>query len=111
MKYRSTRGGGPEAGLGDALAAGLAADGGLYVPVELPSLTDVDFAGDTSLPTVALRLLAPFLAGDPLAGQLGAICAEAFTFAAPLKRLATPDDQCAGASLADSLVIDRKSVV
>ena len=38
MRYVSTRGQAPELGFADALLAGLATDGGLYVPSEWPSL-------------------------------------------------------------------------
>ena len=38
MRYVSTRGRAPELGFADVLLAGLAPDGGLYVPVEWPSL-------------------------------------------------------------------------
>jgi threonine synthase len=92
MKFRSTRGGSPEVSLSDAINAGLAPDGGLYVPDTLPRLQAGDFDGDALLPRVASRLLAPFFAGDALSGDLDSICAEAFAFPAPLKALATPDD-------------------
>jgi len=92
MKYISTRGNSPALGLSAALAAGLAPDGGLYVPQSLPKFTPPDFDGDQDLPTVAARLLAPFFADDALAAELPAICARAFTFDAPLRALATPGD-------------------
>jgi threonine synthase len=92
MNYISTRGVAPAASLSEAINAGLAPDGGLYVPGKLPALSVQDFAGAESLPSVAERLLAPFFSGDPLAAQLDAICAEAFSFAAPLRALATRDD-------------------
>ena len=38
MKYVSTRGSAPVLGFADALLAGLAVDGGLYVPEEWPAL-------------------------------------------------------------------------
>lgn len=84
MHYVSTRGESPAAGFSAALLAGLAPDGGLYVPTAWPRLTAPDFDGRTSLAQVAERLIAPFAAGDELAGQLGAIAADAFTFPAPL---------------------------
>jgi threonine synthase len=92
MKYLSTRGAAPAANLSAAINAGLAPDGGLYVPAALPHLQAHAFDGDETLAAVAARLLRPFFAGDALAGQLDAICAEAFAFPAPLKALATPDD-------------------
>ena len=92
MNYVSTRGSAPAVNLSDAMTAGLAPDGGLYVPDHLPALDASAFAGARDLPAVAARLLAPFFAGDALEGELPAICADAFTFAAPLVPLATPDD-------------------
>lgn len=84
MKYVSTRGKSPELGLGAALAAGLAPDGGLYVPNALPRLEATDFAGCTTLASVAGRLLRPFFAGYTLAHALDDLCAEALDFDAPL---------------------------
>ncbi len=37
--FVSTRGSAPPVGLGEALRLGLAPDGGLYVPVEIPVMT------------------------------------------------------------------------
>ncbi len=85
MKFTSTRGGTSPTSLSAALVAGLAADGGLYVPHALPRLALEDFADAHTLAEVATRLLAPFFADDALAAELPAICAEAFDFAAPLK--------------------------
>jgi threonine synthase len=39
MKYKSTRGGGGEYTFEEALFAGYAPDGGLFVPVSLPCIT------------------------------------------------------------------------
>jgi threonine synthase len=92
MKYLSTRANSPALGLSAALAAGLAPDGGLYVPQTLPQFAPADFAGCEDLPSVATRLLTPFFADDALAADLPAISRQAFTFAAPLRALATPRD-------------------
>lgn len=87
MKFVSTRGGAAAVDFSTALAEGLASDGGLFVPAELPRLEIDDFADCTTLAQVGERLLAPFLRGDRLAEALGEICAEAFDFATPLKAL------------------------
>ncbi|WP_257385529.1 threonine synthase [Tahibacter caeni] len=92
MNFVSTRGGAAPCTLSTAIAAGLAPDGGLYVPAELPRLRVTDFDGCTSLPGIAERLLQPFFAGDALEPELAAICREAFDFPAPLRALATPND-------------------
>jgi threonine synthase len=92
MKFVSTRGNAPAVTLSEAINAGLAPDGGLYVPQSLPRLRARDFPVQAPLPAVASKLLAPFFQGDALAPQLDAICAEAFAFEAPLRELATRDD-------------------
>ena len=88
MKFVSTRGNAPAADLGSAFLAGLASDGGLYVPEHLPSLRVLDFDGCSSLPEVATRLLRPFFAGSKLELELASICNEAFDFPTPLTVLA-----------------------
>ncbi|MBO9663274.1 threonine synthase [Dokdonella sp.] len=88
MNYLSTRGAAPPLGLGAALEAGLATDGGLYVPERVPRLREEDFDGCATLATVAARLLRPFFAGDALAAELDAICAEALDPPAPLRAIA-----------------------
>jgi threonine synthase len=90
MRYLSTRGDAPAVGLGAAIAAGIAPDGGLYVPQSLPR-PDPAGIDDADLAAVAAWLLAPFFAGDPLQAQLPDICAEAFAFDAPLRPLAFGD--------------------
>ncbi|MFM7297977.1 MAG: threonine synthase [Planctomycetota bacterium] len=85
MRCVSTRGGG-EVSLTEAIAAGLAPDGGLFLPTQLPQLGAPPTAG-ASLPVVASWLLRPFFEGEALAGALDEICARAFTFAAPLRWL------------------------
>ena len=85
--FMSSRGQAPAAGFSAAVLQGLAPDGGLYVPVTWPQLAPPDFEGASDLATVAARLLAPFVAGDPLAPLLGSIAAEAFDFPAPLVAL------------------------
>ena len=87
MRFVSTRGKAAPATLSEALAAGLAPDGGLYVPEKLPQLSLADFDGKTTLPEIAATLIRPFFEGDALAPQLSAICAEAFNFPAPLRDL------------------------
>lgn len=90
MKFTSTRGGVAATDVDTALVAGLAPDGGLYVPERIPP---VDFA--TPLPTLAAtatRTLAPYFSVSALRDQLEAICAEAFSFDAPLRPLAGSGD-------------------
>ncbi|HEY8009534.1 MAG TPA: threonine synthase [Rudaea sp.] len=92
MKYTSTRGRASALGLSAAIAAGLAPDGGLYVPQSLPKFTPQDFGDCADLPAIAARLLEPFFANDVLANELPTICREAFTFPSPLNALKTAGD-------------------
>ena len=87
LRYVSTRGGSPAAGLSEAIAAGLAPDGGLYVPETMPRLALETFDPHGSLADTATTLLAPFFTGDPLAETLPAICAEALDFPVPHRAL------------------------
>jgi len=86
MRYVSTRGVAAPVRLSDAIAAGLAPDGGLYVPETMPTLAALPPAGGT-LADTALRMLEPFFAGDPLEDHLSAICADAFASPAPRRPL------------------------
>ncbi len=87
LRFRSTRDGRLTAGFGDALAQGLAPDGGLYVPTEWPEPQPAALGPRESLAGIGAKLLAPFLAGDPLAPALPDIAAEAFDFPAPVVAL------------------------
>lgn len=88
MRFISTRGGGAPQTLSNALALGLAEDGGLFVPETFPTLPTLPPAG-LSLAETASALIAPFFAGDALEAELPAICAEALDFAVPV--VATKD--------------------
>jgi threonine synthase len=94
MKYVSTRGDAPPIGFSDAVLAGLAPDGGLYVPEVWPLLTPDEIAAFAGKPyaEVAAAVLSRF-AGDAFSlAELNEITAEAyadFTHRAvvPLKQL------------------------
>ncbi len=90
MNFISTRNNSPLATLSQAIAAGLAPDGGLYVPETLPTIRSLEVGND--LADTATQLIAPFFEGDALGSELPAICREAFDFPAPLLPLATTDD-------------------
>jgi threonine synthase len=92
VQYVSTRGGVPPVSLSEAIAAGAAADRGLFVPMQLPRLEPGLDGWQGSLPESARRVLEPFFAGDALEPQLDAICREAFTFDSPLVAMRTPVD-------------------
>lgn len=86
-----------------ALAAGLAPDGGLYVPQSLPRFGASDFAGYETLAAVSARLLTPFFAGDVLATQLDAICESALNIPAPLVPWSADSRKAAPKSNANSV--------
>jgi len=80
MHYISTRGSAPALGFEGATLAGLAADGGLYVPREWPSFSPQEIAAMRGLPypELAARVMQPFV-GDSLSPQrLLALCREAY---------------------------------
>jgi threonine synthase len=87
MRFRSTRDAQLTAGFGQALAQGLAPDGGLYVPTEWPRAQPASFGARESLAGIGAKLLAPFVAGDPLQESLAKITSEAFDFPAPVVAL------------------------
>ena len=89
MRFTSTRNRDTTAGFAEALLKGLSPDGGLYVPQTWPRVEPQAFTGDTQLPSIANRMLAPFVADDDFAALLPAATAEAFNFAAPLVPLAS----------------------
>ncbi len=88
MRYLSTRGETRPEPLARTLTAGLAPDGGLYVPEALPLFRTDAFSGRASLPTLAAGLLEPFFRGDVLAPELASIAAESLDLPAPLRAIA-----------------------
>ena len=80
MRYVSTRGAAPELGFQDVLLAGLARDGGLYVPAEWPHFSEADIRAmrGLSYPDLAVRLLTPFLGGEMDEKTFAAIVREAY---------------------------------
>lgn len=87
MKYESTRGG-LAVTLDEALVKGIADDGGLYLPVHVPSFVVTDFDNADSIPDVAGILLSPFFEGSVLRDSLDNILAETFSFPIPATPLA-----------------------
>lgn len=92
LHYRSTRSARHDAGIEEVIAAGLAPDGGLYVPEALPQLDADAFDPHGSLADTATTLLTPFFRGSSLASELPAICREALDFDVPLRPLAGRQD-------------------
>jgi threonine synthase len=92
LKFVSTRGAAPPVSLSDAIARGLAPDGGLYVPARLPAADPAGIAGVLRLPDVARAALAGFFAGDRLQPALGEIADAALDLAAPTTAVAACPD-------------------
>ncbi|TIX98005.1 MAG: threonine synthase, partial [Mesorhizobium sp.] len=66
MQYVSTRGEAPVLGFSDAVLAGLARDGGLYVPDIWPQFSAAEIRAMRGLayPDLAIRVLSPFVGGE-----------------------------------------------
>ena len=98
MKYISTRGGGTPQTFEQVLLTGLAPDGGLYVPAELPHFSQEEIASwkDLSYPELALKIVSPFIGDEIPAEALRKIIVESYAQfdhpeVAPLTELAEND--------------------
>ncbi len=80
MRYISTRGRAPELGFDDVLLAGLAIDGGLYVPASWPSFSDAEWSAMAGLDyaSLAARIIAPYVRGSVVEHDLPAIAKRAY---------------------------------
>ena len=86
MRYVSTRGEAPLLGFADALLAGLATDGGLYLPESWPQISPETIRGFAGrpYPDVAFEILSPFVGDDIPAAALKRMIDEAYaTFPHP----------------------------
>ena len=80
MRYLSTRGEAPAQSFVEVTLAGLARDGGLYVPEAWPSLDAQTIAGFAGRPyaEVATAVIAPFASGALAAADLARMAREAY---------------------------------
>ena len=80
MRYISTRGAAPALSFEEVLLAGLASDGGLYVPETLPRFSRADISAMRGLPYPALaqRVIAPFVADAVPEDDLRAILEDCY---------------------------------
>jgi threonine synthase len=81
MRYVSTRGEAPTLGFSDALLAGLARDGGLYLPETWPrfSAEEIRAMRGLAYPDLAIRLLTPFVGGEIDDKTFGRIVRDAYS--------------------------------
>jgi threonine synthase len=86
VRYVSTRGEAPPLGFMDVTLAGLARDGGLYVPESWPALTPAAIAGFAGRPyaEVAVEVIRPFVGDAMSEADLSRLAREAYgTFRHP----------------------------
>ncbi|HKY13548.1 MAG TPA: threonine synthase [Microthrixaceae bacterium] len=84
MKYVSTRGTAPALGFADVLLAGLAPDGGLYVPESWPALPPLASLRGRPYAEVAVEVMWPYVEGDIDRLVFEAMVADAYSsFARP----------------------------
>ena len=94
IRYQSTRGQSPELSFEDVVLTGLAPDGGLYIPTELPKFSPAEIAdmAQLSYPELAHKIIAPFTEGTLTGEELERLLDKSYsTFRhsaiAPLKQL------------------------
>ncbi|WOC15313.1 threonine synthase [Pseudochrobactrum sp. MP213Fo] len=80
MKYISTRGEAPVLGFSDALLAGLARDGGLYLPESYPQFSpdDIRALRGKSYVEIALAVLSPFVNNEIPAAEFEKMVRESY---------------------------------
>jgi threonine synthase len=80
MRYISTRGHAPVSDFAGVLLAGLAEDGGLFMPESWPHFSPSDWRAMRGLPyaELAARVMQPFIGGAIPFEVLGTICQEAY---------------------------------
>ncbi len=83
MRYISTRGRAPALGFSEVLLAGLAPDGGLYVPETWPRFSLADFVAEhgahASYATLATEVMWPFVEGSIDRDDFAAIVTDAYS--------------------------------
>ena len=80
MEYVSTRGSAPALDFEGVTLAGLASDGGLYVPREWPRFTEAEIAAFAGLPyaDLATKVMLPFVGQSLTEDRLRQLCVEAY---------------------------------
>lgn len=93
LRFVSSRGGAPSVTVSEAIAQGLAPDGGLYIPTQLPGVDPAAFSELSRLPEIAARALEGFFAGDRLRSSLAEIADAALDVPAPTTAVAGCPDR------------------
>ncbi len=95
MRYTSTRGTAPALTFEEAMLTGLARDGGLYVPEEIPTLTHPEIAAMAGKPyeDVAFNVMRPFIGDTFTDAEFRSLIADTYasfghTARAPMVQLA-----------------------
>jgi len=80
LKYHSTRGQAPHLGFDDALLTGLANDGGLYLPMEWPFVSEDSWLSmqGLSYSELAARVVKPFVKGSLVEDDLDQIISDTY---------------------------------
>ncbi|HAU21487.1 MAG TPA: threonine synthase, partial [Erythrobacter sp.] len=80
MEYISTRGSASALDFEGVTLAGLASDGGLFLPREWPKFSEAEIAGMAGLPypQLAARVMAPFVEGTLSEDELLGLCEQAY---------------------------------
>jgi len=97
LRYVSTRGDAPRLTFSDVLLAGLATDGGLYVPESWPSLPPLDELAHLPYELLAVEVMWPYIAGAWPKDTFAELVADAYASfdhpeVIPLVPLGDPDE-------------------
>ncbi|MEM9664286.1 MAG: threonine synthase [Bacteroidota bacterium] len=84
VSYVSTRGDSPSVTFQEALLTGLAPDGGLYLPDQLPALPSTIWTTPASFPQLAQSVFATWIPDAVAPATLAPLTADAFSFPVPV---------------------------
>ena len=89
MKYKSTNGKSKEVSFKEAVVKGLADDGGLFFPIEIPKLPESFFKKlpELSISEIAYTFLKPYVDGDLSDDELKTLLFDALNFDIPLIKI------------------------
>ena len=89
MKYKSTNGKSKEVSFKEAVVKGLADDGGLFFPMEIPKLPESFFKKlpELSISEIAYTFLKPYVDGDLPDDELKTLLFDALNFDIPLIKI------------------------